>query len=143
MIALSGPIAKIPEFGIGEGAIGVLKTMTKVYISVDIMYKASLERKRSNNKKAVAVAALDTAIWHSFASIILPGLVVTTFSKFWIGLCSMLGVGIKAKVYSTVFLGLATMPFIMKPLDVLTNEFMDSTVRLVYSDIYKTPQSKL
>lgn len=109
-------------YGISWGYV-ILDTTVKVYSVKD------------QGSEKMKFCALDTAIWHTFASMALPAFTIHAIVKY-------ADKFIKKKVTPTSYLGrfgatvigLASIPFIIHPLDHLTDFVMDNTLRKVYAD---------
>ena len=108
-------------YGISWGYI-ILDTIAKTY-SV-----------RDQGREKMSFYATDLFIWHGLASMMLPALTIHSIVKFsgrvikkFANPISKLG-----KIVPTIF-GLASIPFIIHPLDHATDIGMDLTLRKLYS----------
>ncbi|EJW82784.1 hypothetical protein WUBG_06307 [Wuchereria bancrofti] len=90
-----------------------------------------------NNKeryRAVASRAVDTLIWQSLASVVIPGFMISrvcylstkllTWSTKW---------SLKVQKLTSTVIGLCTIPFIVKPIDTAVEIGMQSSIRKFYS----------
>lgn len=85
----------------------------------------------------MAYTAADLAIWHTVASMALPAFTIHTIvhqSQKFIQKTRAMD---KLKRFGPVGLGLACIPFIIHPIDHLTDWAMDNTLRKLYSDKIK------
>jgi fission process protein 1 len=121
---------------------------------IDKGWKANEENqiaKQSNQpaKRSVINEAVDCAIWQGLASVAIPGFTINRVvrlcqvivenpsiskklspSKFLIHIGSSFGSQDKAAIrWSPTFIGLATIPFIVKPIDHSVHFLMDKTIR--------------
>lgn len=137
-------------YGISIGYV-IVDTMIHTY-NVNQILK---NRNNSQSQKHLAINFIDKAIWHTFASMILPAVTIHSIVKYS-GIClkheldhmSFFKItnpfndeAIKAKNiaqiakysrWGSVFIGLASIPFIIHPLDHLTDYVMDKTMRQLY-----------
>ncbi|KAI1700671.1 mitochondrial 18 KDa protein (MTP18) domain-containing protein [Ditylenchus destructor] len=88
----------------------------------------------AERRKHVALTMADTLTWQAFASVIVPGITINrlcAFSAFMLRRFSrMSNPGAKL---ATTAIGLAAIPFIVKPIDAMVEVGMDSTLRKYYS----------
>jgi fission process protein 1 len=111
------------------------------YIGADTGLQTLDHWTKTRNTEQTAIRFADTAVFHSFASMALPALTIHTVvrqsGKF-------LSVPSVASVFKSIprvhaalptLLGLATIPFIVHPLDELTHRVMDRTVRPFYPNV--------
>ena len=78
----------------------------------------------------VFIAGIDTLIWQSFASVIVPGITINrvcALSLYMLKYRTKLPA--KAQKLITTGIGLACIPFIVKPIDLLVDFVMDETFR--------------
>lgn len=138
--------SKIPSFAV-KGAYA----LSIGYVGVDtIVHTINVNSKLLHNpditieerQKRVAINFADKAVWHTCASMVLPALTIHTIVKysnkgFLYGLPKMMP-SIKNLVpkssWAAVFVGLGSIPFIIHPLDHLTDYVMDNTVRKLYCE---------
>lgn len=83
----------------------------------------------------------DAAIWHGFASIVLPAVTIHTFvSASQKAIQQTLPSNPKAALWLPVAVGLGSIPLIIHPIDKATDIGMDNTIRLLYKDhLVKVP----
>lgn len=94
--------------------------------------------------KQTAINFGDKAVWHTFASMVLPAVTVHSVVKYsgktinyglnrssYMTTKHLASIGRYSRIGS-VFMGLASIPFIIHPLDHLTDYVMDNTVRKLY-----------
>ena len=105
--------------------------------SVDKMYKAQQRLKQSQNQendgtKRILKAGLDSVIWQSFASVIIPGFTINRIVKV-----SKHGLLKRATLNHSAFIqkslptaiGLISIPFIIHPIDNFVSFAMDNSLR--------------
>jgi fission process protein 1 len=83
-----------------------------------------------SKKYQVFIAGIDTLIWQSFASVIVPGITINrlcALSLYTLKYTSKFPS--KAHKLITAGIGLACIPFIVKPIDLLVDFVMDETFR--------------
>ena len=76
----------------------------------------------------------DTALWHSIASMGLPAFTIHSIVKYSTLALKNTQLDPKIKVAIPVVLGLGSIPFIIHPLDHITDYLMDNTIRKLYHD---------
>uniref|UniRef100_A0A1I8ENW0 Mitochondrial fission process protein 1 n=1 Tax=Wuchereria bancrofti TaxID=6293 RepID=A0A1I8ENW0_WUCBA len=84
-----------------------------------------------NNKeryRAVASRAVDTLIWQSLASVVIPGFMISRVCYLSTKLLTWLVNQMVIKI-----IGLCTIPFIVKPIDTAVEIGMQSSIRKFYS----------
>lgn len=110
------------------------------YVIGDICLKVHELKNENENKEIMynkmKMKAIDLSIWHTFASIILPAVTIHTIVK-----SSTKSINFVAKsvvlpkfipmVVPTI-IGLCSIPFIIHPLDDVTDYMMDNSVRKLY-----------
>lgn len=78
----------------------------------------------------VFIAGVDTLIWQSFASVIIPGITINRICA--LSLYTMkhtTKLPSKTRKWLTTAIGLACIPFIVKPIDIFVEFVMDETFR--------------
>lgn len=106
-----------------------------LYVGTDVwIYKHNMvEQKKS--EKYINIMVTDRLIWHSFASMLLPALTVHTIVKCTgkgINKFDMFNTMPKTRSWAPTILALACIPFIIHPLDHLTDYIMDNSIRKMY-----------
>lgn len=105
------------------------------YVGADIWSHTNKLRDANAPNKEIALQTVDKLIWHSAASMVLPAVSIHTIVKYTgkgvntIGLCNKIP---RVKAWFPTAVGLATVPFIIHPIDHLTDYVMDRTVRKLY-----------
>ncbi|CEF62093.1 Mitochondrial fission process protein 1 [Strongyloides ratti] len=109
------------------------------YVAADTMDKGSkISNKNFNSidekRKAVVVTMGDTVLWQTLASVAIPGFTINRVCKMsnFILKKGFKLTPILAKPITTA-IGLATIPFIVKPIDAFVELAMDKTIRKYYS----------
>lgn len=105
------------------------------YVFTDIGIKTHAMKHLGND--AMVKNAIDLTIWHGLASMAIPAFTIHTIVKY-----SSVGLKHFPKVYGTKYgkflpsiLGLVSIPFIIHPIDHMTDYAMDNTIRKYYKTI--------
>lgn len=140
-IAKVRPLAYTSEIGesfrpiiprnIVNGAYGV----SILYVAADIYHNSHDQFILTNDKKKTAIVAGDLTLWHSFASMIFPAVTIHTIVRLTgkgltLNLFSKLNP--KVRQWTPTLIGLSSIPFIIHPLDHITDYLMDLSVRKLY-----------
>ena len=101
------------------------------YVFFDTYDKASKANVATKgDRKAIAEAAIDTLLWQSFASVIIPGFVIhAVVDAATAGTKKIAKMPRLAKRWGPTALGLLAIPLIIHPIDHFVDWAMDSTVR--------------
>ncbi|KAL3989761.1 Mitochondrial 18 KDa protein (MTP18) family protein [Acanthocheilonema viteae] len=103
-------------------------TANKSRKTYQLNYLNSKERSR-----AVALRAIDTLIWQSMASVIIPGFMINRVCYLSTKLLSWSTKWpLKIQKLTSTILGLCIIPFIVKPIDTAVEIGMQSSVRKFY-----------
>jgi fission process protein 1 len=111
------------------------------YVGADTGLQTLDHWTKTQDRKQTAIRFADTAAFHSIASMAAPALTIHTVvhqSGKLLGLPSMasfLKTMPRVRAALPTLLGLATIPFIVHPLDEATHWVMDRTVRTQYPDV--------
>ena len=85
-------------------------------------------------KKYGFFAALDTLLWQSFASVIIPGFTINRLCAASLFMLQKYSKFAPAKQkWITTALGLGSIPIIIKPIDHGVDYAMDNTIRRIYA----------
>jgi len=110
--------------------VAPLYAITGGYIVYDTYNKVTSMPPNSTPHNQI-IKATDTLLWHSLASVALPGIAIHQTVKWSrIGMQS-LKFGLKNIMRYPPLIGLATIPLIIHPIDHITDKFMDNIVRKV------------
>ena len=103
------------------------------YVFIDTGVKTYSVKDQGREK--MAYYALDTSIWHSLASMALPAFTIHTIVHYSSSLLKKF-VKPTSRIgrFGPTAIGLASIPFIIHPLDHMTDWAMDRTLRLAYKD---------
>ncbi|CAI5454986.1 unnamed protein product [Caenorhabditis angaria] len=110
------------------------------YVAADSIDKSAKESKKSfandgEKTKRVAIVAGDTVLWQTLASVMIPGFTINRFCHFTnILLEKSTKLPPTSRKYTVTLLGLATIPFIVHPIDHFVETSMNNTVRKLYND---------
>ncbi|XP_045172404.2 mitochondrial fission process protein 1-like [Mercenaria mercenaria] len=108
------------------------------YVVTDAIHKGfkasevpwQTEEKRKNKVKW---AVFDTLVWQGLASVIIPGFTINrTCFLCNIFLKKQTSIPPQTRKWITTFIGLACIPFIIKPIDLSVDVFMEQTFRKYY-----------
>ncbi|XP_015782754.1 mitochondrial fission process protein 1 [Tetranychus urticae] len=100
--------------------------------TVDKCYKQSKLpfENESTKRRKVLKTLVDTMVWQSLASVIIPGFTINRICVVsLIILTRHSHLQRQRAKWATVFIGLGSIPFIVKPIDNLVDYFMDSFFR--------------
>ncbi|EFO82464.1 CRE-MTP-18 protein [Caenorhabditis remanei] len=110
------------------------------YVAADSIDKGFIESQKTHvntteKTKKVAIATVDTVLWQTFASVLIPGF---TINRFCFSTNMLLQKSTKlpttVRKWTVTTLGLATIPFIVHPIDTFVEETMNKTARKVYNE---------
>lgn len=109
--------------------------IASMYVLADTVDKTFKMSKRpfvnnSTRYHQVFIAGVDTLIWQSFASVIIPGITINRICA--LSLYTMkhtTKLPSKTRKWLTTGIGLACIPFIVKPIDTFVEFVMDETFR--------------
>ncbi|XP_012266763.1 mitochondrial fission process protein 1 [Athalia rosae] len=117
---------------VGKNLVRLSYAVAIGYVLADSSHKAAVVYQQdasSNRIKQVALSASDTLIWQGFASVIIPGLTINR-------LCYAVQLAQKKlnnkkfkSPWVSVAVGLASIPFIIRPIDLLVEDGMNHTYR--------------
>ncbi|XP_053213485.1 mitochondrial fission process protein 1-like [Panonychus citri] len=84
----------------------------------------------SLKKRKILNTLVDTLVWQSLASVIIPGFTINRIcAASLIALTRYSHINRSKAKWTTVFIGLGSIPFIVKPIDNFVDYFMDSFFR--------------
>ena len=105
------------------------------YVGADVFYHSHCQHKKDpTNTKQLAICTSDHLLWHSFASMIFPAATIHTAVKFSGKFLNKFNLKTYPRVlkWGPTGFGLAIIPFIIHPLDDLTDYLMNNSVRKFY-----------
>lgn len=109
--------------------------MSIAYVFADTAVQVrNLSECQGVTRKDLIVKTADTAMWHSLASLIVPGVTIHTIVKL-ANKCISYAPSYVPRTGVTLFpplLGLASIPFIIHPIDHATDRVMDNTFRKLW-----------
>nr|XP_034196466.1 mitochondrial fission process protein 1 [Osmia lignaria]XP_034196467.1 mitochondrial fission process protein 1 [Osmia lignaria] len=98
------------------------------YVFADTIDKGlQAYRKNPNATKDVLISMSDTLLWQSFASVIIPGFTINRICTA-VQYVQKSNVALKSRWIPTI-VGLASIPFIIHPIDAAVEEAMNMTYR--------------
>ena len=107
------------------------------YVIIDTAVKTYNVKDQGREK--MSYCCLDTSIWHTFASMALPAFTIHSIVKYSGKILkSFVKTPNNFTKFLPTFLGIGSIPFIIHPLDHLTDWVMDRTIRITYA--HKLPK---
>lgn len=105
------------------------------YVVADAVHKGQEASQKTYDKKhdkrnRVGIAVLDTFIWQGLASVAIPGFTINricAFSGFLLQRSTRWSLPVRR--WTTTFIGLACIPFIIKPIDRSVDFLMENSFR--------------
>ncbi|VDM46000.1 unnamed protein product [Toxocara canis] len=86
--------------------------------------------------KSVGLTAVDTLLWQSFASVIVPGFTINRLCALTSKILSVTThLPAPVRKWTTTAIGLGAIPFIVKPIDTAVELGMDMSIRKCYPKI--------
>lgn len=130
------PFTKINKPIITPKFIKMMYGISIGYVLLDTGVKTHKRWEETNGDiKKTGITCLDISLWHTSASMVLPGLTIHSIVKYS---GKMIEKTIKTKTMPIKLLptliGLLSIPFIIHPLDHLTDYIMDMTSRKIYGE---------
>ena len=120
-------------FIIPNNYLNTLYQIAWAYVVLDVIYKAN--KVKSHGPQVVGLSCLDTTVWHLLASFAIPTVILNVVIN---GSNQLLSVGgrytNKFTMITPIVLGLATLPFIVEPVDSFTSFTLNCTIRKFYID---------
>ncbi|CAJ0959006.1 unnamed protein product, partial [Mesorhabditis belari] len=108
------------------------------YATADALDKSRKEHKKTwptveERRKQVGIAAADTFLWQALASVAIPGFTINRVCYFTGELLKRsTRLPVSIQKWTTTFIGLGVIPFIVHPIDSAVEIGMDKTVRQFY-----------
>ncbi len=104
------------------------------YVGADVAHNFQIEKEQGAQNSELALKTTDKLIWHGFASMLLPALSVHSIVSFsGKHVFNKLPTNFtKTRTWAPTTLALVSIPFIIHPLDHLTDFAMDNTIRKYY-----------
>lgn len=115
-----------------------LNILAYSFMLYDIYNKINLSREHGNTY--AFLVGIDTVLWHLLASRKLPGYVIKTVHVVSNSAFTRLSLNPKTTQYLSVGMALASIPFIITPIDRFTDFVLNSTFRKVFN--IKPPKPK-
>jgi hypothetical protein len=109
--------------------------LSGIYVSRDIYTKSSDIYKTTKNKNKTLIKATDLLLWHLCGTILFPNFFVNKIidkTKEKIFIRPNFKNNIPFIKYIPIFVGLCSIPIILKPIDYLTDNVLDMTIRKIY-----------
>lgn len=105
------------------------------YVGADVYIHTNEMINNNKPKKEIILKTSDRIVWHSFASMILPAFFIHSIVKYsnkGINKINFMNKYPRGKSLMPTFIGLISIPFIIHPIDHLTDWSMDNSVRKFY-----------
>lgn len=103
------------------------------YVALDIIGRTFSVKDQGTQK--MQFFALDTFIWHSLASLVLPAFVIHAIVKYAGKGCKRIAPNsVKFRAWVPAVLALGSIPFIIHPIDHVTDFVLDNSIRKFYLD---------
>ncbi|GAB1602101.1 Hypothetical predicted protein, partial [Argonauta hians] len=107
------------------------------YVAADANHKGERAAQKSDQSSSATkkrlIAMADTVVWQGLASVAIPGFTINRLcagTNYLLKKSSSLPVNVRR--WSTTFVGLGCIPFIVKPIDHSVDYMMNSSVRKMY-----------
>lgn len=117
---------------VSRNLVNTLYAVSIGYVVVDIVGRTYCVKNQGAEK--VAYFVLDTSLWHSLASLILPAVTIHSIVKYSAKLTKKVTSNKKVCAWVPAILALGSVPFIIHPLDHVTDFVLDKAVRPFYID---------
>jgi len=104
------------------------------YVGADTLYKTYLAKQRGESAESIFRIGTDVLLWQTFASVLIPGKVInlvtaTAVKVFQADVPAIKKLPVQVRTWSPTLIGLATIPFIIHPIDNLVDHVFDRTLR--------------
>ncbi|XP_025030487.1 mitochondrial fission process protein 1 [Python bivittatus] len=125
--------------------VGAGYGVATAYVTADAVDKgkkaaAAAQPQEEGRTTRAAVAVVDTFIWQGLASVVIPGF---TINRICAGSLYLMGSltrwPLPVRKWTTTAVGLAAIPFIIKPIDRSVDFLLDSSLRKLYKSEEKPP----
>ncbi|XP_030847553.1 mitochondrial fission process protein 1 [Strongylocentrotus purpuratus] len=132
---------------IPKSAVWATYGVASAYVLADARHKGQEAAKLnwpddSTKKQKVVHAVGDTIVWQGLASVIIPGFTINRLCKLsFFTLSRVSSLPEPVRKWTTTALGLAVIPFIIKPIDKSVDYMMNNSVRRWYH--IEPPEEKL
>jgi hypothetical protein len=143
VMAVARPLAYASELGestravIPKSAVRGLYGLSFAYCFADIGVRAHDFKNEGHTNQQVVYSTFDRTLWHGSASMFMPAFTIHTlvkYSRMVINKTAIVQSTPKVGIWGPVIIGLSSIPFIIHPLDHLTDYIMDNTIRKLYKD---------
>ncbi|CAD5112175.1 unnamed protein product [Dimorphilus gyrociliatus] len=117
---------------ISKRAVGLSYIVASGYVVADASSKAINTYEENKSVQEATIAGADCFLWQALASVAIPGFTINRLcagSKFVLHKSRLSSGKVK---WITTALGLAAIPFIIKPIDVSVDFILDKTARKLY-----------
>lgn len=104
------------------------------YVGADTLYKAYLAKNRGESNKEALRIGVDVLLWQTFASVLIPGKIINMVTQasvkmFQSDISAIKKLPTSVRMWSPTVIGLATIPFIIHPIDNFVDHVFDRTLR--------------
>lgn len=104
------------------------------YVGADAVHKTILAKMNGEKTSSIMRTGVDVLLWQTLASVLIPGKVINLVTSsavklFQSDLKVMKSLSHSVRVWSPTMIGLATIPFIIQPIDNAVDFLFDNTLR--------------
>ncbi|KAK4878290.1 hypothetical protein RN001_010796 [Aquatica leii] len=128
-LGYASQLGEIFRYVIGHKMVGHAYSVAIAYVIAETLIKSKQEYKQQKvrNYGRVLFVGMDTFLWHAFASIILPGIVLQRTSSFFYNRLFMVPNPVRG--LTVAGLGIMTIPVIVRPIDDFVDGVLDVMLR--------------
>lgn len=104
------------------------------YVGADTIYKTYLAKKKGESNETALRIGVDVLLWQTFASVLIPGKIINmvthaSVKAFQSDIPAIKKLPPSVRLWSPTVIGLATIPFIIHPIDSFVDHVFDRTLR--------------
>lgn len=114
--------------------VGPSYVVAFAYVGADAIYKSYNAKHSGESTSSIIRIGTDALLWQTFASVLIPGKVINLVTAgavkvFQSDFSAIKSLPVKVRTWSPTFIGLATIPFIIHPIDTAVDHVFDRTIR--------------
>lgn len=114
--------------------VGPSYVVAFAYVGADAVYKSLAAKEKGEDTKSIVRIGTDVLLWQTFASVLIPGKLINLVTSgavkvFQSEISVIKSLPLKVRTWSPTFIGLATIPFIIHPIDAAVDHVFDRTLR--------------
>ena len=112
------------------------------YVGLDVGFKGYHCKQEGGNTQQIKYLCMDQLLWHSMASLAFPGLTIHRIVHFSVKKIQpkLMLKNKKLGRFTPLIVGIGSIPFIIKPIDFVTDAIMDNTFRKYFGHKYNVPK---